>query len=87
VPATQARVAVASTMAASMVGATGVAVAAQEALPGDALYGVKKATESLRLSLAGDPSRSVGSSCGSPRSASRRSSPAARTAAWLRPTT
>jgi hypothetical protein len=52
--ATQARVAVASTMAASMVGATGVAVAAQEALPGDALYGVKKATESLRLSLAGD---------------------------------
>jgi hypothetical protein len=52
--ATQARVAVASTMAASMVGTTGVAVAAQEALPGDALYGVKKATESLRLSLAGD---------------------------------
>jgi hypothetical protein len=50
----QARVAVASTMAASMVGTTGVAVAAQEALPGDALYGVKKATESLRLSLAGD---------------------------------
>lgn len=53
--ATQARVAVASTMAASMVGTTGVAVAAQEALPGDALYGIKKATESLRLSLAGDP--------------------------------
>jgi hypothetical protein len=52
--ANQARVAVASTMAASMVGTTGVAVAAQEALPGDALYGVKKATESLRLSLAGD---------------------------------
>jgi hypothetical protein len=52
--ATQARVAVASTMAASMVGTTGVAVAAQEALPGDALYGIKKATESLRLSLAGD---------------------------------
>jgi hypothetical protein len=50
----QARVAVASTMAASMVGTTGVAVAAQEALPGDALYGIKKATESLRLSLAGD---------------------------------
>jgi hypothetical protein len=50
----QARVAVASTMAASMVGTAGVAVAAQEALPGDALYGVKKATESLRLSLAGD---------------------------------
>jgi hypothetical protein len=52
--ATQARVAVASTMAATMVGTTGVAVAAQEALPGDALYGIKKATESLRLSLAGD---------------------------------
>jgi hypothetical protein len=52
--ATQARVAVASTMAASMVGTTGIAVAAQEALPGDALYGIKKATESLRLSLAGD---------------------------------
>jgi hypothetical protein len=52
--ADQARVAVASTMAATMVGTTGVAVAAQEALPGDTLYGVKKATESLRLSLAGD---------------------------------
>jgi hypothetical protein len=52
--ANQARVAVASTMAASMVGTAGVAVAAQEALPGDALYGIKKATESLRLSLAGD---------------------------------
>jgi hypothetical protein len=54
VPPPRPRVAVASTMAASMVGTTGVAVAAQEALPGDALYGVKKATESLRLSLAGD---------------------------------
>jgi hypothetical protein len=52
--ADQARVAVASTVAATMVGTTGVAVAAQEALPGDTLYGVKKATESLRLSLAGD---------------------------------
>jgi hypothetical protein len=52
--ANQARVAVASTVAATMVGTTGVAVAAQEALPGDALYGIKKATESLRLSLAGD---------------------------------
>jgi hypothetical protein len=52
--ANRTRVAVASTMAAAMIGTTGVAVAAQEALPGDTLYGVKKATESLRLSLAGD---------------------------------
>jgi hypothetical protein len=51
--ATQARVALASTLAAVLVTA-GVAVAAQVTLPGDSLYGIKRATESLRLSLAGD---------------------------------
>jgi hypothetical protein len=52
--ATQARVAVASTVAAAMIGTTGIAVVAPEALPGDALYSIKKATESLRISLASD---------------------------------
>ena len=49
-----ARAALATGLASLMVGTTGVAVAAQEALPGDALYGVKKGTESVRMTLAGD---------------------------------
>ena len=47
-----ARVGVATAVFASMVGTAGVAAAAQQALPGDMLYPVKTATESLRLSLA-----------------------------------
>ncbi|MBW3659171.1 MAG: hypothetical protein KY457_11070 [Actinobacteria bacterium] len=47
-----ARAAVASAVAAGMLGSAGVAAAAQQAVPGDALYGVKRATESVRLSLA-----------------------------------
>ena len=48
------RVGLATGLASALVGTTGVAFAAQEALPGDALYGIKQATESARLSLAGD---------------------------------
>ncbi|MBW3620132.1 MAG: hypothetical protein KY461_07805 [Actinobacteria bacterium] len=47
-----ARVGLASAVAAGMLGSAGVAAAAQHALPGDALYGIKRATESVRLSLA-----------------------------------
>ncbi len=47
-----ARVAVATMTASSMIGSAGVAVAAQEALPGDALYGLKGVTEDARLLLA-----------------------------------
>ncbi len=47
-----ARVGVATAVFASMVGSAGVAAAAQQALPGEMLYPVKQATESLRLSLA-----------------------------------
>jgi hypothetical protein len=49
-----ARGAIATGLAAATLGTTGVAFAAQEALPGDTLYRVKQVTESARLSLAGD---------------------------------
>jgi hypothetical protein len=39
------RAALATGLASTMIAATGVTVAAQEALPGDALYGLKKGTE------------------------------------------
>lgn len=52
--ATSARAAMASGLASAMIGTTGVAFAAQEALPGDALYSLKRTTESARLVLAGD---------------------------------
>ena len=48
------RLGVATGLASALVGTTGVAFAAQQALPGEALYRVKQATESARLSLAGD---------------------------------
>jgi hypothetical protein len=41
--------------AAVVIGTAGVAVAAQDALPGDVLYPVKQATESVRVAAAGDP--------------------------------
>jgi hypothetical protein len=41
-------------VASVVIGAAGVAVAAQGALPGDALYDVKQATESVRVAAAGD---------------------------------
>lgn len=47
-----ARVAVASAVAAGMLGSAGVAAAAQHALPTDTLYGIKRVTETVRLSLA-----------------------------------
>lgn len=49
-----ARAAVATGVASVLIGTGGVAVAAQEALPGDALYGIKQATESVRVAAAGD---------------------------------
>ena len=49
-----ARVAVATMTASSMLGTAGVAAAAQEAVPGDLLYGVKTLTEDARLLLATD---------------------------------
>jgi hypothetical protein len=52
-PRTARRV-VATGVASVLIGTGGVAVAAQEALPGDALYGIKQATESFRLAAAGD---------------------------------
>ncbi len=48
------RAAVATSVASVLIGTGGVAVAAQEALPGDALYGIKQATESVRVAAAGD---------------------------------
>ena len=48
------RVAVATMTASSMLGSAGVAVAAQEALPGELLYGIKGLTEDARLLLATD---------------------------------
>lgn len=48
------RTVVATGVASVLIGATGVTVAAQEALPDDALYGIKRATESVRLAMAGD---------------------------------
>lgn len=53
-PARSPRVALATGLASAMVAAGGVTVAAQEALPGDALYSVKKATESVRVAVAAD---------------------------------
>lgn len=47
-----ARVAVATLTASSMIGSAGVAVAAQQAMPGDVLYGLKGVTEDARLLLA-----------------------------------
>jgi hypothetical protein len=47
-------VALATGLVSVVVGAAGVAVAAQGALPGDALYDVKQATESVRVAAAGD---------------------------------
>lgn len=49
-----ARTVVATGVASVLIGTGGVAVAAQEALPGDALYGIKQATESVRMATAGD---------------------------------
>jgi hypothetical protein len=49
-----ARAALATGVASVLIGTGGVAVAAQEALPGDALYGIKQATESVRIAAAGD---------------------------------
>ncbi|WP_157041568.1 DUF5667 domain-containing protein [Nitriliruptor alkaliphilus] len=49
-----ARTAVATGVASVLIGTGGVAVAAQDALPGDALYGIKQATESVRMAAAGD---------------------------------
>ncbi|MEX1178701.1 MAG: DUF5667 domain-containing protein [Nitriliruptor sp.] len=51
---TRRRVAVATGVASALIGTSGVAVAAQDALPGDALYTVKQATESVRVAVAGD---------------------------------
>lgn len=48
------RVGVATAVASGMLGTAGVAVAAQQALPGELLYGVKRATESVRLAVAGE---------------------------------
>jgi hypothetical protein len=48
-----ARVAVATATVSGLIGTAGVAAAAQAALPGDALYGVKQATEQFRLAVAG----------------------------------
>lgn len=46
---------VATGLASALVAVSGVTVAAQEALPGDLLYGLKKATESVRGAVAADP--------------------------------
>lgn len=44
--------AVASALSATTIGGAGVAVAAQQSLPGDALYGVKQGIESVRMAVA-----------------------------------
>jgi hypothetical protein len=54
-----AKAAIASGLASAMIAATGVTVAAQEALPGDALYGLKKGTESVRMNLAADATQAA----------------------------
>lgn len=51
---TSTRMAVATMTASSMLGTAGMAVAAQDALPGELLYGVKGLTEDARLALAED---------------------------------
>ncbi|HEX9889627.1 MAG TPA: DUF5667 domain-containing protein [Nitriliruptorales bacterium] len=48
------RTALATGVAASMIGTVGVAAAAQHALPGELLYPVKELTETVRIALAGD---------------------------------
>ena len=48
------RVAGATAMASTLIGTTGVAAAAQSALPGDMLYGVKGVTEDVRMLFASD---------------------------------
>lgn len=48
------RVAGATAMASTLIGTTGVAAAAQTALPGDLLYGIKGATEDVRMLFASD---------------------------------
>jgi hypothetical protein len=47
--------AAASVLLAFSLGTAGVAYAAQEAMPGDTLYGVKRGIETARWSLTGDP--------------------------------
>lgn len=54
-----ARTAIASGVASVLIAGTGVTVAAQEALPGDALYGLKKGTETVRMNLAGDATQAA----------------------------
>ncbi len=51
---TSARVAVATMTASSLIGSAGVAVAAQQALPGEFLYELKSLTEDARMVLAVD---------------------------------
>jgi hypothetical protein len=51
---TSAKAGLATGLASAMIGSAGVAMAAQEALPGDALYNLKKTTETVRMTLAGD---------------------------------
>ena len=53
------RAALATGIASTMIAATGVTVAAQEALPGDALYGLKKGTETVRMNLATDATQAA----------------------------
>lgn len=53
------RAALATGLASTMLAATGVTVAAQEALPGDALYGLKKGTETVRMNLAADATQAA----------------------------
>ena len=53
------RAALATGLASTMIAATGVTVAAQEALPGDALYGLKKGTETVRMNLASDATQAA----------------------------
>jgi hypothetical protein len=57
--ATSARAALATGVASAMIGSAGVAMAAQEAVPGDALYNLKKGTETVRMSLAGDTTQAA----------------------------
>lgn len=53
------RSAVASGLTALLMASTGVTVAAQESVPGDALYGLKRGTESVRMSMAGDEAQAA----------------------------
>jgi hypothetical protein len=51
--------AAASVLVAFSLGTAGVAYAAQEAVPGDALYGIKRGLETARWSLTGEPEAQV----------------------------